>query len=278
MHLSRLFIVASLFAAACTEPTELGQDEAALVPGWQLVTGQTAASTAVRQQLDVACPSGTRAFGAGWAVLDPTNAILSGEAVRFEPILGGKQWRTAAVNRSGFSPSWSLKVWVFCATPDPTYQIVRLEQRTPTSALEQPCPVGMPSGAGYAGLDSRGRNVDLAVTTFEPVNAEHWRLETNGATGAALSVICHDPFYLPGYEQWSTTVTGQPGFADLSTPCPAGKVSLGAGWRLRTSTGGLLDGRATTFQPSWNGTTWMTRTDVAAASYELTTTAVCVDP
>ncbi len=70
---------------------------------------------ATTKQLQVDCPEGKKALGAGWSVLDPTSAILDGRATYFQPAFDGSHWLVNAQNRSTFAPDWKLRVRVICA-------------------------------------------------------------------------------------------------------------------------------------------------------------------
>lgn len=85
--------------------------------GYEIVTGETAVDNVPIKQLRVACPSGKRAAGAGWAVLDPTGAILSGAVSYFQMGYDGSDWIANAENRSAFAPRWKLQLRVVCVTP-----------------------------------------------------------------------------------------------------------------------------------------------------------------
>lgn len=50
----------------------------------------------------------------------------------------------------------------------------------------------------------------------------------------------------------NTTPTKQ-----LQVDCPADKKALGAGWSVLDPTGAILDGRATYFQPAFDGSHWL---------------------
>ena len=88
------------------------------IQGYEVVVGQTAADATPSKQLRVNCPEGKKALGAGWSVLDSTDAILEGNATYFEPSYDGSHWLTNAQNRSGFAPQWKLRVRLICATVD----------------------------------------------------------------------------------------------------------------------------------------------------------------
>lgn len=85
------------------------------ISGYQIVTEETPLSNTTIKQLEVKCPDGKYAVGAGWSVEDSTSAILDGEATYFQPSYDGKSWLVNAKNNSAFSPSWKLKVRCICA-------------------------------------------------------------------------------------------------------------------------------------------------------------------
>ncbi len=43
----------------------------------------------------------------------------------------------------------------------------------------------------------------------------------------------------------------------LTVNCPAGKRALGAGWSVLDPTSAILDGRATYFEPAFDGSHWL---------------------
>jgi hypothetical protein len=86
----------------------------AALAGYQVVTSDTAVSAASLKQLNVSCPTGKHATGAGWGVLDPTSAILDGDALYFLPGFDGASWLTNAQNNSTFAPTWKLRVTALC--------------------------------------------------------------------------------------------------------------------------------------------------------------------
>jgi hypothetical protein len=83
--------------------------------GYQIVVGETPVNNTAQKQLSVKCPSGKKATGAGWSVLDPTSAILEGESTYSEPAFDGSSWMVNAKNKSTFSPKWKLRVRLICA-------------------------------------------------------------------------------------------------------------------------------------------------------------------
>jgi len=87
-----------------------------LIPGYQVVVGETPADSSPTKQLQVECPKGKKALGAGWSVLDPTGAILEGEATCFEPAFDGTSWPVNAKNNSSFAPQWKLRLRVICGS------------------------------------------------------------------------------------------------------------------------------------------------------------------
>ncbi|MEL6364215.1 MAG: hypothetical protein AAFR11_05180 [Pseudomonadota bacterium] len=88
------------------------------ITGYEVVNEETAVDSTPQKQLIVECPTGKVATGGGWAVLDPTSAILSGRATTNQPAFDGKHWLVNAINESDFSPTWKLKVWAICVTPE----------------------------------------------------------------------------------------------------------------------------------------------------------------
>ena len=85
------------------------------VDGYQIAMEETGVDAFPVKQLQVSCPDGKNALGAGWAVLDGTSAILDGRATTFQPASDGSYWLVNAVNDSTFEPNWKLRVWVICA-------------------------------------------------------------------------------------------------------------------------------------------------------------------
>lgn len=81
---------------------------------YEVVMQETALDSVNFRQLIVPCPVGKRALGAGWSVLDPTSAILNGQATAFIPAFDGSSWLVNA-QTNGFVPSWKLRVQVVCA-------------------------------------------------------------------------------------------------------------------------------------------------------------------
>ncbi len=43
----------------------------------------------------------------------------------------------------------------------------------------------------------------------------------------------------------------------LEVACPEGKKTFGAGWSVLDATGAILDGRATYYQPEYDGSGWL---------------------
>ena len=81
------------------------------------MVGESVLDGAQSKQLQVDCPAGKKALGAGWAVLDSTDAILEGQATYSEPAFDGSHWLTNARNLSGFAPQWKLRVRLVCGKP-----------------------------------------------------------------------------------------------------------------------------------------------------------------
>lgn len=85
------------------------------LPGYQVVLAETPGNTDGFKQLEAKCPAGKHATGAGWGVLDPTQAILDGDATYFLAGFDGASWLTnARNNNTSFSPSWNLRIGLIC--------------------------------------------------------------------------------------------------------------------------------------------------------------------
>jgi hypothetical protein len=85
------------------------------ISGYEVVLEESALTSINFQQLIVSCPAGKKALGAGWSVLDPTSAILDGQATASIPAYDGSSWLVNAKNNSTFAPGWKLRVQVVCA-------------------------------------------------------------------------------------------------------------------------------------------------------------------
>jgi hypothetical protein len=86
------------------------------VPGYEIVTHETEVDSTPSKQLRVDCPEGKKALGAGWSVLDATDAILNGRATYFQPAFDGSHWLVNAELKSGITLEWKLRVRVVCAS------------------------------------------------------------------------------------------------------------------------------------------------------------------
>ena len=109
-------VLIALSAAGCVGPP--GPEGPPGPPGvteYEVVVGETAVNPTARKQLQVDCPEGKKALGAGWSALDPTGAILDGRATYFQPAFDGSHWLVNAQNQSTFAPDWKLRVRVICA-------------------------------------------------------------------------------------------------------------------------------------------------------------------
>ncbi len=85
---------------------------------YTVVVGESPVDNVSSKQLQIDCPEGSRALGAGWSVLDNTGAILDGQATYFQPSYDGSGWLTNATNQSGFASEWKLRVRLTCLCED----------------------------------------------------------------------------------------------------------------------------------------------------------------
>lgn len=114
-----LLIFISMLGWACAGP-EGPPGPAGMVgpPGvadYTVVTVDSKTDATRAKQVRASCPDGLVATGAGWSVLDPSDAILEGRATYFLPAYDGSHWLVNATNDSGFAPEWKLRVRVLCA-------------------------------------------------------------------------------------------------------------------------------------------------------------------
>ena len=84
------------------------------VSGYEVVVGETEVDSNAGKQLQVDCPAGKLATGAGWSVLDSSGAILEGRATYFQSAFDGSHWLVNATNDSEFEENWKLRVRVVC--------------------------------------------------------------------------------------------------------------------------------------------------------------------
>ena len=112
-------VLTALLAAGCVGPPgpegPPGPPGPPGTAGYEVVVGETPVDTTATKQLQVDCPEGKKALGAGWSVLDPTGAILDGRATYFQPAFDGSHWLVNAQNQSTFASEWKLRVRVICA-------------------------------------------------------------------------------------------------------------------------------------------------------------------
>lgn len=111
--LAGLLLILLLNLTACAEATATSKPLDTL--SYEIVVGETVTDNTPVKQLRVDCPAGKVALGAGWSVLDPTDAILDGQVSYFEPAFDGSHWLTNAQNRSEFALEWKLRVRLICA-------------------------------------------------------------------------------------------------------------------------------------------------------------------
>jgi hypothetical protein len=109
-----------LFLTSCTGPPgppgPPGEPGPPGVSGYEVVVQESDVDNTPEKQLEVKCPEGKKALGAGWGVLDPTGAILRGQVTYFQPAFDGSGWLVNATNQStSFAPEWKLRVRLICA-------------------------------------------------------------------------------------------------------------------------------------------------------------------
>ncbi len=146
---------------------------ASALTGYEVVPFETAVDSVAGKQLQMSCPAGKKALGAGWSVLDSTNIILEGEALYFGPSYDGSGWLVNARNTSSFASSWKLKGQLLCAPESSLsgYEVVTTESPVDGTSWKQvqaACSTGKKAlGAGWGVLDSSSGILDGAALHFE---------------------------------------------------------------------------------------------------------------
>jgi hypothetical protein len=85
------------------------------LPGYQVMTGDSAFDTFPVKQVRVPCPRGKRVLGEGFGVLDETDAILDGAQLYSLPSYSGSSWLSNALNYdTSFAPAFKLRVRTLC--------------------------------------------------------------------------------------------------------------------------------------------------------------------
>lgn len=259
--------------------------------GYQVVSAETTLDSAVSKFVEVTCPAGTKALGAGWAALDSTNAIHNSfNASYFEPAYNGVSWAAFAKLTSGAAPTtWKLRVSVLCSTTTALtgYEVRAAETAVTavaTKDLDNQCPSGKRAvGAGWAALDSTSAILEGNVTYFEPgFNGANWLTRVRNLASFSPSwklrtrLICVNQAALPGYEVVVAETAASSFFAkQVIAACPAGKKATAAGWATLDNTSAILDGAATYSLPAFNGVSWMSNGEVIAPSWKLRSRVIC---
>ncbi len=115
-----LVVLSVAFIAGCEGPPgPAGDPGPPGISGYEVVVGETAVDPSTPKQLQVDCPDGKKALGAGWSVLDPTNARLFAQANYFQVAFDGSHWVIHAQNKSASAPDWKVRVRVVCASVGP---------------------------------------------------------------------------------------------------------------------------------------------------------------
>lgn len=108
----------TMLTAACVLASTVihAEDESAPLAAYEVITGETdLTDEPFEQQLIVKCPEGKRALGAGWAVLDKTDAIKQGKVSYFMPSYDGSGWMINAADDSDWLGAWKIRMRVMCA-------------------------------------------------------------------------------------------------------------------------------------------------------------------
>jgi hypothetical protein len=119
MERNRITLAAGAVAVAVITAACPGPPGPPGVSGYQIVVAESPVNSTVSKQVSDTCPTGKKALGAGWGVLDSTGAILDGSATYFEPSFNGAGWLVNARNNSAFAHVWKLRVRMTCAAVGP---------------------------------------------------------------------------------------------------------------------------------------------------------------
>ena len=163
----------------------------ARVTGYEILTRDSAFNTVGSKYVDLTCPTGKRATGAGFGVLDATDAILIGEASYFLPSWDGTGWLIRARHR-GFFSSWKLRGFLVCsdATSLPGFQPVTVTSALGTISIKQvtaACPgQKVATSAGWAVLDPTSAILDgAALTSAASYDGRSWT--TNATVNSSFA-------------------------------------------------------------------------------------------
>ncbi len=248
-----------------------GESTALVVPRYEVITQESAVDSGSFQQLQVACPAGTKALGAGWGVLDETGAILDGVATYSAPSWDGSGWMVNASNKSTYAQRWKLSVRLLCAPfkDSAGYEVVPFETAVDSNGWKQlqvRCPEGKKAlGAGWGALDDTSGILEGQALHFGPSwDGSGWLVNAHNNSSFApdwkLSVrlVCASATSLPTHEVVTQeTPVESTTWKQLQVECPAGRRALGAGWSVLDDTSGILDGEALYFQSGFDGSHWL---------------------
>lgn len=239
--------------------------------GYQVVSAETPVSTQADKQLSVACPTGTKAIGAGWGVLDATGANLDGIASYFAPSFDGASWLVNAKNTSSYASSWKLRVRVICGSATLAgYEVAIADTALTTAAIKQlapACPIGKLSlGAGWSVLDSTNGILEGEALHFAPsFDGGSWLVRARNHSSFSPSwklqtrLICVDASAVAGYQVVAAeTPADTAGVKQLNASCASGTNATSLGWAVLDSTSAILDGAALYSLPSFDGSSWLT--------------------
>jgi hypothetical protein len=84
------------------------------VSGYEVIVAETDTGTQPTRHLEVPCPAGKKAVGAGWSVLGPGDATLDGTVTLSEPMADGSGWLVSAWYQNALAPRWKLRVRLAC--------------------------------------------------------------------------------------------------------------------------------------------------------------------
>jgi hypothetical protein len=172
-----------------------------------------------------------------------------------------------------------------------SYQLVTAETAVTPATIKQlsvACPAGTRAlGAGWSALDATSAILAGIASHFAPsFDGASWLVNAHNTSGfqprwkLRVTVVCGSAA-LAGYEVATAETAVTPATIKQLVPaCPAGKLSLGAGWSVLDRTGAILDGEAVHFAPNFDGASWIINAinhSAFAPSWKLRSQLICVD-
>jgi len=266
--------VAEVGDAGENEGDEVVSQTAEALAGYTLVSVETAVTTPSTKEITAACPTGTVAYGAGYAALSANEAVYRGLPLYFAPATNGKSWKArvhAVIKASvGGATPWKLKLSVVCGTKVAGYTVLTADTPASTTTGKQSLSVQCSTqksppvralGGGFAVLSAANAIVDGELDRFS-AGAYGWDFAAKSTAVPVASwklrgfVICGSSSALPGHQVVSTevpytTATSSP--QTVTGTCAKNQVAVAAGLTLRSTSDTAQDVNVHYSMPSGSG-------------------------